>query len=967
MAQTIGQTRVSEWDVVSNEQVITDAELILSALSKEVRTGSPNKKKIQRLGSLYDEVYAEAERRGGEVAAKLNAQQQFGVRMDEVDTRTGLPAALRSTLSFAPTPDDKAELLKEITQSGEVEMVPSGGSQQMYFRSPEFNEGRWTLVDEYGVTPADIAEGIGEVPKTIAGILGGSVGYNFGGPIGAATLATATETLAGIAQDALYRSRKSFAPPSMGVSGVAPSPVTMPRFQQTPEDIGSREIVSRRLGEAPMLFAADLGAGWLAKGAGRLIGGGRASTPSDTSALTRRIDEAYRSIDERFGVELDKTPGMRSGARKADVESVLASGAPDSAIAVRLAGIRDSIEGFRQTLAGGSPITYEQSFRRLQSRALSEDRILQDNIREAGTRAKALVGEAVKNRLRNLSYQLDFEPAKAGQAVQASLSRNHDEGWVAVRKAYQPVHQMAKDLDIQFDGNVVAKRLKKIIDDAQPDERGMLASELMTPEMKQAGRIASKLEKPTDVDILEAFVRGDRRPERINISWETINNWRSKIGKSIDWNDTSIKQKDKKAIYAMLDDLVDKATQNQPKAFRVAADRAKQTYRDRVLPYRQPNIAGIIKQGPDGYVTHGRKVLPKLLELEEIDRVEKLFGPESQPMQAIRNSYIHKLMADATNTADGSINVAKLTDSKLDRELVKRLYGERGAKMVYEINKLSEIKGIADDGFKLAPQEVRELLGAKTPADIARIARQQRRLITERHSRERARRNEIWKLLTDETLPLSDAGKVVDGFFSEMATPAKIRKVMSMADKDSVAAIRKEYFRRLMDRVDLGDVKSVRTSQKTGEEYLWSTDKLRDALKVGSKSRNQIEAVLGKDDAKMLDDLNVLLKAASPAGGQQVPLFTMRPVVRNSGARAGMSLYLVDLPRSIKTHLLASLYGQKALTRFFSQTKEADKWGRRAVKVLMGTEGGVRSLAEEASEDPRFEQWLHDIASDGQE
>jgi hypothetical protein len=96
-----------------------------------------------------------------------------------VDVETGAPAWERMLASFYSSPQGKQYVLSK-KYGDENTRIDKGKAQ---FKNP--STGKWTALDEKGLTGRDFVDFIGDVPEITAGILGELGGVALGGPVGA--------------------------------------------------------------------------------------------------------------------------------------------------------------------------------------------------------------------------------------------------------------------------------------------------------------------------------------------------------------------------------------------------------------------------------------------------------------------------------------------------------------------------------------------------------------------------------------------------------------------------------------------------------------------------------------------------------------------------------------------------------------------------------------------------------------
>ena len=218
--------------------------------------------------------------------------QAFGMSSDDVDIDSGMSFWERTKLNIQPTDAEKMKQLEDTYGKDGVAMLDVGGTSKMFFRDPKTK--KMTMVDEQGASFADFTADIaGEILPTAGAITGGIVGFGAGGPLGSIAGAAAGGALARGAQDITTRA----------LSGE----------EQQFGEMGGR--IAKEAAFGAFFDAATLGTG---KFFSRFGGKGLAD------GFQKGITEASETLRKR-GIDVDLTPGMRTGDDATRFESKIAA------------------------------------------------------------------------------------------------------------------------------------------------------------------------------------------------------------------------------------------------------------------------------------------------------------------------------------------------------------------------------------------------------------------------------------------------------------------------------------------------------------------------------------------------------------------------------------------------------------------------------------------------------------------
>lgn len=921
MPDTLGRTKVSTYEVLSDEQLLGIAEMAAKKGDKRI----------------FAESAQELKNRGGAGYLKLNTSSQLGVPASSIDVESGMKSGLRAKLSFSPTEKERFKLAEKLLSDGQVRALETPIGVQYFYNNPEFNSGKWTMVEGYGLDAGDFADLLGEAPSTVAAAAAGIATAAMSPFVQAASATIAASWVRGI-QDAAFR--KAYG-----------------------EDVNMGEIVSRRAAQAPVEFVLDYAGLKVMGGVSRILKGGKGATPSDPGDIMQSMSKSIDDLEARFNISIDKTAGMRSSEKLAARESVIAENIPEGKLARRLASVRDQIEDMRLAMEGKPTANLRESVNRLRRRLQADIKAMRSEVDESAAQTFAEWERSINQRLESLGRRAGHSLYEGGRAARQSIEDARDMAMRKSSEAYRALDDSMDANNIHFDSQVVAAKLRKLVADSglPTDEKGAVLNEFLTPQMRELGRKASGLDNPTALEIIDAFISKTDATKTSPLSYRQIRQWRSDVGSRIDWNDTSIKTKDSRRLYSALGDMLEEAEGRAPARVQPMIQEAKDIFTNEVLPFRDGALSKVLSKGAKEYKVRNEAVLGELLSVSELKRIKKIFGINHPVFGDIKALYLDRLIGDASNLSDGLVDVRMIAPGKADREVVMELFGPNGTRTLDELRQMTRMKGVGDPSAVIDPDDLRAMFGARIPSDVTKIASLAKKQMARKASMDKALSQKLVRDLADNKIPMGDEYRVVEALLSKSTDTNTVNRVMRNMGADDKQALKVAMFGELLHRAGQGQSKAGRLTAKHGRRFLWDTKELDDLLNKPA-TRQRIRQVLGEDDVKTMQDLNNLLKAVEAREDKPLDPLAGR-VLTMADEKGGVNVFaaLYNLPRWAWNKTLSGAYGSGALTRLLSETKDAEEFFKAVVPYTLSTTEGLRAIATEGEKDPAYGRLMNSL------
>ena len=881
--------------------------------------------------------------------------RSLGLKDSEVDVTQGMGTYGRFKLSFQPTEQDKVKHLEDTYGRENIRAVEVGGKTKLLYRDEQETGNQFRAVDEEGTSLADFfGDTAGEVLPTTGAIVGGVAG-SFLSPVLGTTAGAAAgyATVAGL-QDVVARA----------VSG---------------EDIRPGEIAKRTAIETAIGIPIDLATAGVGKFFARRIAGRAASSLVDE--VDGAIVSVNKQLDRMSATKLPEVEALRTGAGSKQANEIAAQ-RPTSQLAVQLQGVRDKLSEYKELVSGkGRAGASTDDFNRVSEEVGKTYRGLVDEIGKVDKGlAKELEGQASR-KLRQMSAP-KVNPEDVGVKIRELLSggvENIENTNAANWKNLQEI------------GGGVNVPIKEIIRRIELGTSGFKRTEL--PQAKAILR-----------DLKKVLNGKEGEPTGLFDSYGKPIMGKGVKGKeSVDFNE----------FKEIIDTISETVSRNKEAGFglkeRIATKILKEFTGDPknnklglrgLMGIRNPELGQALGNTLEYYKNNllatKRSAVGRTLR-------EQLADPAISPSQvaklAIQDpAYIKQALSIAGQAGDGGASQSalrsQLQDMYLNRigligdvdpktmnlqfedEIVAALWGDGKVKQMRNLQqRLIQSKGIK--AAELSVDDVNSYLTALTGDEKDRIlkgivkrsaakqklAKQKNAILLRKMQPKYDKQTGTW--LEPEVSGMSLA-KFSDGFIGADTTQViRAMKLMEAQGDDlGIQAFRQSYIGNLLDSYSAG------AQIDSFGNTLWNPKALKEAMKPGTKLRNNMDAILGKDGAlEILDANRVLLEAAESGGSKAQQAFQPR----YSLTSGGVQFYGVgNVLGSLRGRALAWAYGSKSgakMMRFLTNKGDdaaTEKMLQKLLPALMTSSGGMKAAAIQGQFDPEFTEQIAPLFNDGQ-
>jgi hypothetical protein len=843
------------------------------------------------------------------------AAQALGSSEDDIDIDSGMGMWDRTKLSFQPTDADKMKQLEDTYGKENVNMLDVGGTQKMFYRDPKTK--KMTMVDEMGASFADFTADIAGTALPVAGAIGAAVATG-GASIPVMALAAAAGGFAASAgQDVAVRA----------ASG---------------EDIRGGEIAKRRGIEAAIGVPIDLVTGGVGKFFARRIAGRAASS------LVDEVDGAIASVNKQLkkmeASALPEVQALRTGAGSKQASEIAAQ-RPTSKLAVELQGVRDKLSEYKELVAGrGRAGASTDDFNRVSEEVGNTYRGLVDEIGKIDKGlAKELEGQASR-KLRQMSAPRVSE-SEVGAKLQQILKRAEGEAGIINDTKFAELDQMARELGVSVSGKDIARSIRETVDSMKPLENKAL--DQLAKDLEAVGKM----------------------------SFTDLRRWISRIQDSVPDSQAGFKTAQQVSIAASKNvrALRDRVANKAGDAFESKYNDTMDYYLNDYLNFKRQSVGGALKE-ISGAVTQpemaARALISNRSSVKAALRAARQGGEgeEAALRSELKDLYLNRV------GLIGNVD-PKAMNLQINDDIVEELWGRSKVKEMHNLQKRLVQSKI--NTAELTKENLDEYLSAMTGDERKRIfneivkrgriskklAKQKNAVLLRKMQPKYDKQTGTW--LEPEVSGMSLA-KFSEGFIEADTTQViRAMKLMEAQGDDlGIQAFRQSYIGNLLDGYSGG------AQIDSFGNPLWNPKALEQAMRPGTKLRNNMDAILGKDGALEILDANRVLLEAAESGGSSVQQ-AFQP--RYSLTSGGLQLYGVgNVMGSLRGKALAWAYGSKSgakLMRFLTNKGDdvaTEKMLQKLLPALMTSSGGMKAAAIQGQFDPGFTEQIAPLFNDGQ-
>lgn len=858
----------------------------------------------------------------------------------EVDLASGLGARVRKNLAFIQ-PENKAQYLieKEGFAPENVVTEKIGGSPVTFVKD---DQGKWTPIDEFGVTGKDFIDAVGEViPLTGSLLAGAGGGALTRTPTGMATASAAGYTFFGAGQDQVARN----------ILGVGDNFIN---------------AIPRRATEAAVGMPID----YLTLKMGRPITKGIATAQKGEMTKRAKMFQEAEADLENFGIKTNLAR-IASGSVEKQNRLIKAGqnlpnwklGRDIVAGTQRLERIKDNVIG-----AGELPTTLYQD-------TLKLFKLDRDNLIRQIDISNESLAKQLKSSIDNEVYQLSsgtkpLNQIELGDYVYESARLAKANAEKAKNDFYTPFYDEANQL-VSVDPLRLADHLSETFNQrvGRPAEVQRVISELRQrpANANKIKMLEKELEKPdlpdnvaykiqTEIKRLENLA-GPINASQLDDYYRTIRDL-APSGPIAGSGANTLKQ-------------VSASVSQQAKAFR-----------DDV--YRQAGIYDkwlAATKAYDDFMTYtgNTNTLPSLLESIGGTQTRKMSGAEMSDLILKSPENVREVLTAIGRDDPGNLGqftlrlqqeylkkigldgnkIGALSKFDFDEDVVKELFAANqgrlsGEKVVFRMRGLQQlVEAQKLDPSKITMRDIEALQGTLSDNSV----KQTQATIAERIAKETELEKQAQQVLIKDALN-GHIESLSQGVFPKAmfeADPSVIPKILSKFTPSDQSALRKDYAEYLFA------LYKGYPDATSGRYMLWNGEKLLDDIRLKPRIRQNMEAILGKDDTKQILAASRLMEATrtrpfsdgvevtgvvtqDPKKGVAARLFApVQTIFSMVGDRAVAAMY-----RSGDLMPMLKRMGQKELT-----PEQYDKEMSKAAGLLL-TSNGIQALLETGKYDPEW-------------
>lgn len=898
----------------------------------------------------------------------------IGIRDSEFDANSGMGKWGRLKLSLLTDEKSKIDYLEKTYGRENLNVVDVGGKQKILFRDENETKGKWSAVDEEGVSLADFTSDIaGEVIPTVTSVAGAIGGGLLGsavapgvGTVGGAVVGGALGEVAGAAQDVIARkllgvdvnarqiaeSRRDRALVG-GVLDVATAGATK-MFKPVITKFVGDKILSTSVKETLESLERQTAKTGLKEDLAPLLAASDASQAARTRRLSKTPEGREASLIGKFHDLTREITETARGRLKSDVpiEEVIVKKANEMRELAK-SNAREVANLKREAAAAGREATKEKSAmsyavrRKMEAKAAAEaaeqekaidytiDKLIQkqlkgaDKLRQAAgekIRTSVLGGADADEKIVDDFYN------KADQMMNAPMSLYKIRDKHSLKPVEKAFSKVMKKFSIARVGDENSYKL------LEARFGKTIADDLLTLEADIAADTVVGIKK------LNAMVR--RIESRVN--------WKKEAAFS---EDERIIKDLAVSMRKVRDDAFEKIGSAPAQAFKDA----NKEYRKRILP-RTENITKSARQkiagGSDDAVANERLVDEALSDSQSIRQTIRSADNPKEMRELLQQQYSASIIDVGTRRAIAmdKDKIFALWPIKSERDVV--------VKRLNRINELIENRKITPETVH-ASQVAAELGDPLTPSAARQMQLLERAAKIEAEGKEAA--FQALKKMAKGEAAIPENIQAFRREFVDLDAGDQ-KKLLDKLSKSEKKSLQSASLEELIERHQRGAQKSSRFD---GSSPIFNPDTMYDDLK---KHSSKWRTAMGDETYEdMLDAATILRKEKIPASVDPATGNTFVPKANiggGGGGGGGIIFYATGPVRWLGRKAMDILHGSGRIAGIFEEfatTKTLDPDTFRNIIIgSMATTEGLHSVMDEADKDPKFKEWLEKELSDSE-
>lgn len=895
----------------------------------------------------------------------------LNVPKDNIDIESGLGFSIRSSLSFQPEYDDKLAILRDNYGDDNVLQFDLNGKPNFMV----YTDGKYVLVDELGATIEDAADTMRENLVTLAefapilNLKKGVTPLKFAFDVGKAR--TKAEFGAEFVEEML----------SLGIDEDAEG-LTIERVAS-----GDYSLTD------PILKGIESGAFeyGFAKGFDLIT---RVASPSRMGEDLEfdKLGQAIEELNQKYGTNLELTPGMKLGPDMARREAQLAD--TDPFFAERRKLFRNTIAQIEEAIKKGETGSFEDVVMAWKGNYEELLNKQADYVAQRDVYLRRSWDNYTAETLENLSVDNVSEKAGANN-VRRIFQQHLDNVSSTVNSKYAAVEAAADGVpDATY--LEVAQTLIDSLPNVPKDTRDRILASFLPPQARklliQSGQLKGAIPKPGQPGLVE--LNGDSIQLFLNfedeimptLSFMDLVEMRKQLGKIYGSLDASKNNVDKKTISDAIrgiDDLLEtKARSVDSDAFVLLED-ANKFFRNEKLPLLEDRkLMRVLQKNSDGvYISGDDDLIPVLegvfsknnpVRFTQLDRMRSLSpNPEVFDQQVV--NYISSRIRKQFTMADGGISMTGLTKLLRDPDLMERYFSKDVIKDLQFLNeKYMKIRNSLvytnPGALKIPDSLLNDFLTVSDPAARKQIMDQIQLSVGQNNRVILANKNKILQELGNPSPNiLLNEEEILDAMVLMKASD--IQDLFDFLPEQSKEILKAKLRTRLIDTARYGS--NTKTGIELGSKELADGNVLYDIVNNPS-TKKKMQVIFNEDELRDLNNLAVLLresgeieKGLQPAGllekyrspGSGETFSNSRYIMSGKNTRVYHSLRF----DSMLTKLMGIAMRSPTIMKLMAgRGAKADELFKNLLPAVLASSELSEILLIEMGVDPRFSRFIQD-------
>jgi hypothetical protein len=411
-------------------------------------------------------------------------------------------------------------------------------------------------------------------------------------------------------------------------------------------------------------------------------------------------------------------------------------------------------------------------------------------------------------------------------------------------------------------------------------------------------------------------------------------------------------------VYNELDGIMGKAISRGGDELVNAHKNTINYFKANVLPFRSKGVGGALRTGDAGEYIMGSQQLSNQYfsggrALENVQELKKVIGKTNpEAMQSLRDGYINYVLGNSLRT-DGTISWVKLKNLVYDKDVAKEILGESQALALESLDDIMTASNMVTK--KLEPEQLKAILGAKTPQDVREIAKTIQAQAARQALLDNVTGKNLLKSIQDGTLDFQSPESFIASFRQLNKTEA-LKIMDKIPDQLTRDSFRAKVIQDLFDMASEGGSALQRTSKKFNRAAMWDPAGL-DKLLSRKKYREMLGGVLGKQTMRDILDINTALKGYMRSKTGKSSLLAGDIRSRSDSKASPLLRIPID---AVGNRLMSLVLSSKSAGRLIADSGNIDQLINNMIPALMATDNGLDLLFNEAAEDPRMEAYISD-------